>query len=78
MVVSCLYPMLGVNVSCEADKLYAQGTVLAISDQQRAQITEQLKNNKKFSCPAAPERQVHGGTGHTHTHSQCTHCTHGC
>ncbi|KAK9953017.1 hypothetical protein ABG768_017043 [Culter alburnus] len=50
----------GVNVSCEADKLYAQGTVLAISDQQRAQITEQLKNNKKFSCPAAPERQVHG------------------
>ncbi|XP_048030269.1 uncharacterized protein si:ch211-183d21.1 [Megalobrama amblycephala] len=49
----------GVNVSCKEDKLYAQGPVLAVSDQQRAQITESLKNNK-FSCPAAPERLVHG------------------
>jgi len=60
--------MLGVNVSCEAGVLDAQGPVLAVTDQQRERITDSLKDNK-LSCSAASRvLQVHGGT-HTHTHT---------
>ncbi|KAK2870387.1 hypothetical protein Q8A67_024779 [Cirrhinus molitorella] len=49
----------GVNVSCEAGRLYTQGSILAVSDQQREQITETLNQNKLL-CSAEQERQVHG------------------
>ncbi|XP_073687207.1 uncharacterized protein [Garra rufa] len=55
----CGLHVKGVNVSCEADRLYAQGSVLAVSDQQRERITEVLNNNKLL-CSAEQERQVHG------------------
>lgn len=59
-VISCLS---GVNVSCEAGRLYAQGSVLAVSDQQRERISEILSDNKLL-CSAEQELQVHGGTRH--------------
>ncbi|XP_067291467.1 uncharacterized protein si:ch211-183d21.1 [Pseudorasbora parva] len=49
----------GVNVSCEDDILYARGSIFAVSDEQREQMTDAL-NDKKLSCSAAQERQVHG------------------
>lgn len=49
----------GVNVSCEEGILGAQGPVLAVSDQQREQLTETLNDNK-LTCSPAQERQVHG------------------
>ncbi|XP_052399098.1 uncharacterized protein si:ch211-183d21.1 [Carassius gibelio] len=49
----------GVNASCEAGRLYTQGSVLAVSDQQRERITEILNHNK-LSCPAEHGQQVHG------------------
>uniref|UniRef100_A0A673FYA6 Si:ch211-183d21.1 n=1 Tax=Sinocyclocheilus rhinocerous TaxID=307959 RepID=A0A673FYA6_9TELE len=49
----------GVKVSCEAGRLYSQGSVLAVSDQQRERITEILNHNK-LSCSAEQGRQVHG------------------
>ncbi|XP_042608174.1 uncharacterized protein LOC109092084 isoform X1 [Cyprinus carpio] len=49
----------GVNVSCEAGRLYAQGSVLAVSDQQRERISEILSDNKLL-CSAEQELQVHG------------------
>ncbi|XP_059391313.1 uncharacterized protein si:ch211-183d21.1 [Carassius carassius] len=49
----------GVKVSCEAGRLYTQGSVLAVSDQQRERITEILNHNK-LSCPAEHGQQVHG------------------
>lgn len=52
-------------MSCEVGRLYAQGSVLAVSDQQREQINEILSDNKLW-CSAEQERQVHGGTRHTH------------
>uniref|UniRef100_A0A672N4U0 Uncharacterized LOC107556683 n=1 Tax=Sinocyclocheilus grahami TaxID=75366 RepID=A0A672N4U0_SINGR len=58
----------GVKVSCKAGRLYSQGSVLAVSDQQRGRITEILNHNK-LSCSAEQGRQVHGGTVHTHTHT---------
>lgn len=48
-----------VNVSCKAAQLFAHGPVLAVSDQQRKQITEALNNNK-LECSSPHERQVHG------------------
>lgn len=48
-----------VNVSCEAAHLFAHGSVLAVSDQQRELITEALNNNT-LQCSSAHERQVHG------------------
>ncbi|KAK7118718.1 hypothetical protein R3I94_022272 [Phoxinus phoxinus] len=49
----------GVNVSCEADILDARGHVLAVSDQQREQITDTLNNNE-ITCSPAKELLVHG------------------
>ncbi|XP_016417966.1 uncharacterized protein LOC107747864 isoform X1 [Sinocyclocheilus rhinocerous] len=49
----------GVNVSCEAGRFYARGSVLAVSDQQRERINEILSDDK-LSCSAEQERQVHG------------------
>ncbi len=51
-------------MSCEAGRLYARGSVLAVSDQQRERIDEILSDHE-LSCAAEQERQVHGGTGHT-------------
>ncbi|XP_043081537.1 uncharacterized protein si:ch211-183d21.1 [Puntigrus tetrazona] len=49
----------GVKVSSEAGRLYAQGSVLAVSDQQKEHISEILSDSK-LSCSAEQERQVHG------------------
>lgn len=51
-------------MSCEAGLLYTQGSVLAVSDQQRERITEILNHNQ-LSCSAEQGQQVHGGTAHT-------------
>ncbi|KTG39034.1 hypothetical protein cypCar_00044878, partial [Cyprinus carpio] len=49
----------GVKVSCEAGLLYTQGSVLAVSDQQRERISEILNHNQ-LSCSAEQGQQVHG------------------
>ncbi|KAF4095594.1 hypothetical protein G5714_023197 [Onychostoma macrolepis] len=49
----------GVNVSCEAGRLYTQGSVLAVSDQQMKRINEIVSDNK-LSCSTEQERLVHG------------------
>ncbi|KAG1955644.1 hypothetical protein F2P79_008636 [Pimephales promelas] len=50
----------GVNVSCEAGVLDAQGPVLAVTDQQRERITASLNDNKLSCSPASRVLQVHG------------------
>lgn len=54
-------------MSCKAGRLYAQGPVLAVSGEQRDQITETIEKDNKLLCSGEQERQVHGGTGLTYT-----------
>ncbi|RXN21811.1 hypothetical protein ROHU_006888 [Labeo rohita] len=44
----------------DAGRLYAQGPVLAVSGEQRDQITETIEKDNKLLCSGEQERQVHG------------------
>ncbi|KAL7874853.1 hypothetical protein SRHO_G00058230 [Serrasalmus rhombeus] len=52
----------GVNLTCLSEKLYVEGSVLALSEQQREHVAQTLRSEHLPSCSTAQERLYNKGS----------------